>query len=75
MVSAKSKLTKRGNNMIKIEYMVDRKGAEAYGSCICCGKSASDDPKAIAVTFKNNYGQGVVVTLCDECRRELYEKI
>lgn len=61
--------------MIKVEYMKERKGAESYGSCICCGKSATDDPKMVAVTFKNNWGQGVVVTLCDQCRKELYEKI
>lgn len=61
--------------MIKVEYMKDRKGAESYGSCVCCGKSAGEDPQMVAVTFKNTWGQGVVVTLCDECRQELYEKI
>jgi hypothetical protein len=61
--------------MVIVEYLADRNGAESYGSCAGCCKSAKDDPKMVAVSISNQYKQGVTITLCDKCRRELYEKI
>ena len=55
--------------MVIVEYLADRNGAESYGSCAGCCKSAKDDPKMVAVSISNQYKQGVTITLCDKCRR------
>ena len=64
--------------MIRLNYLADLKGADKFGSCIACGKSAKEDKKMVRVIFtRNNYGNqnGLVLCLCDECRKELYYKI
>lgn len=61
--------------MIKIQYVSEIKTAQRFCSCNACGKSSQDDPKMIQVHFQDGSGFGVIVCLCDECRRELYEKI
>ena len=60
--------------MIKVEYLIDKCGAERFGTCAGCSKSSKDDPKMVAVTFKTKY-LGNVVCLCYECHKELYQKI
>lgn len=60
--------------MIKVEYLIDKCGADRYGTCAGCSKSSKDDPKMVSITFKTKYS-GSVICLCDECRKELYQKI
>ena len=64
--------------MIHVNYLMDLHGADKFGSCIACGKNGKEDQKMVRVTFmRNNYGNqtGLVLCLCDECRKELYHKI
>ena len=61
--------------MIKIQYVSEIKTTQRFCSCNDCGKPSQEDPKMIQLRFQNGSGFGVIVCLCDECRRELYEKI
>lgn len=61
--------------MIKTWYVADLKGESTYCSCNACGKPWQYDKKMVRVHFQNGYGFGVMVYLCDDCRRELHEKI
>ena len=60
--------------MIKVEYLIDKYGAEGFGTCAGCSKSSKDDQKMVAITFLTKYSYHVVC-LCNECREELYQKI
>ena len=61
--------------MIKVEYLIDKCGADRYGTCAGCSKGSKDDPKMVSITFKTKIYSGSVICLCDECRKELYHKI
>ena len=60
--------------MIKIQYVSDLKGASRFATCAGCGKSSQDDKLMIAVKFEYTHSR-ILVHLCNECRKELYEKI
>lgn len=60
--------------MIKTWYVADLKGGELR-YCSSCGKPSTEDPKMIRILLQCGLNIGTVVNLCDECRRELYEKI
>lgn len=62
--------------MITVQYIADLKGAQRFGTCVACGKNSADDPKMVRVTY--TYHDGKCTTsacFCDDCRRELFEKI
>ena len=61
--------------MITVQYVADLKGAIRYCSCNSCGKSMSDDKNMVQIKFNQEQGTGIVISLCSECRRELYQKI
>ena len=41
--------------MIKVEYLIDKCGADRYGTCAGCSKGSKDDPKMVSITFKTKY--------------------
>lgn len=60
--------------MIKIQYLVDCKGADGYGTCMGCGKGSEEDKwmVRVAISFSNHgTAQGTTFCLCDKCRTEL----
>ena len=61
--------------MIEIRHVADLKGAIQYCSCNSCGKSSSDEKDMIQLSFKQEHGTGIIISLCSECRKELHEKI
>ena len=62
--------------MISVEYVADSKfNSDKYCSCDACGTRFEDDNKMVKVTFRRQNGFGMMIHLCDKCRRELYEKI
>jgi len=58
--------------MIKIQYI---SGLQGTLFCNACGKPWQYDKKMVQIHFQDGNGFGVLVVLCDDCRRELYEKI
>ena len=59
--------------MIEIRRIRDGYGADLpwLSDCNCCGKHGEDDSGMIDVVFRRKSGDGIAVTLCTECRREL----
>ena len=62
-------------NMIEVKYLSYSANIDNYGSCVCCAKSSEKDPKMVVVRLIGKWGQGVVINLCDDCRKELCRKI
>ena len=68
----------QGNEMIKMQYLVDCNGADRFGTCMGCGKGDKEDPwmVRIIVSFDNHGArQGTTFCLCNKCRNEMRKEM
>lgn len=62
--------------MITVQYIADHtEWSNPPTFCSACGKSVKDDNSAVLVTLEHTGGVWADIVLCDDCRRELFEKI
>lgn len=51
-----------------------RVSKDNYATCICCGASRERSLEMFDICFSNVKGGGTVITLCDKCNDELFQK-
>lgn len=51
-----------------------RTNKEQSVSCNCCGNNRSKSIEMFDIRFCNDYGNAIVVTLCDACNEKLFNK-
>lgn len=62
--------------MIKIERLIDCKGASMFGSCVNCGKGSAEDKTLVWITFNPPYsGYHATICLCRECKLSLLAEL